>query len=211
MGVGKTTLSELLNKELKNSTTLYEQFEENQYIPLFYEEMKKNGPAAYNKYAFPSQMSFLSSGLKREEQCQGKNGVFIIDRCLYEDCFVFAQNAFNQGLLNESEFTEYHKNFEEARKSIQPFDLLIYLEASPTTIMERIQSRGREMEKDMSMEYIETLDKLYETNMFPAIEKTIKKENILVYDVEEIGEEELAAMCVKDIEERLSQIVEASN
>ena len=93
--------------------------------------MKQNGPFAYNKYAFPSQMTFLSAGLKREKLCAENGNVYIIDRCLYEDRFVFAQNSRNQGLLNENEFADYKQEFDNIRSSIAPFDAIIYLKASP--------------------------------------------------------------------------------
>ena len=167
--------------------------------------MKKNGPTTYNRYAFPSQMTFLSLGLKREELCTENGKIYIVDRCLYEDRFVFAQNSRNQGLLNDNEFEDYTKEFQSIRNSIAPFDAIIYLKASPDQLYERIQKRGREMEKGISLEYLETLQNLYETQMFPAVQKSIDQGKLFTYEITDISPEDLFKRCVKDIKELLKK------
>jgi len=198
IGVGKSTLSALLGERIANAEVLYEQYEDNQYLPLFYEEMERNGPHVYNKYAFPSQMTFMASGLGREKKCIDVGKVYVIDRSLYEDRYVFAQNQHTQGLLNDQEFDDYIEGFNKIRDSIEPFDIAIYLRASTDKLLERIQARGREMEKKLSLDYLQTLEALYQTKLFPALMKE-GKDGLLIFDVDDLSEQELADKAVTEV------------
>jgi len=178
---------------------MLEEFEENQFLPLFYEEMKKNGPNCYNKYAFPTQMLFLKVRVGRESICKKELGTYIIDRSMFEDRFIFAENAFQNGFLNDKEFEEYNAFFEKLQKETQPFDVNIYLRAGVDTVTQRIKSRGREMEEDIDVEYLGQLSKLYEEKFLPNLKKFNKNGAIFVYDVNDISEEELASKVYDDV------------
>jgi len=54
--------------------------------------MKKVGPNAYNKYAYPVQMVFLKSRLEREQECKDDSKTYVIDRSIFEDKYIFAEN-----------------------------------------------------------------------------------------------------------------------
>ena len=179
---------------------MLEEFEENPYLPLFYEEMKKNGPKAYNKYCFPSQMLFLKVRVGREDKCKSNVGTYIIDRSMFEDRFIFAENSFQNGLLSEKEFEEYNQFFEQLLEETQPFDISIYLRAKVDTLVERIKKRGREMESQIDRGYLETLDSLYENKFLPSLKQFNQGGAIFVYDVDDCCEEELAGRVFADIE-----------
>lgn len=184
---------------LKNSVVMLEQFEENKFLPLFYEEMKKNGPNAYNKYALPSQMVFLRVRVGREASCANNIATYIIDRSMFEDRFIFAENSFRNGLLSEQEFAEYCDYFEFLSNSTQPFDVSIYLRANRDTLVQRVGKRGREMEDDIDPVYLETLNTLYEEKFLPYLEQSGKGGKILVYDVNEMNSDELAKRVFEDV------------
>jgi deoxyadenosine/deoxycytidine kinase len=92
-----------------------ENFEENSFLPQFYDEMSKMGPSAYNKYAYPVQMEFLKQRIAREKFCKPREeGVInVIDRCLMEDKFIFAENQRRNNIITENEYLRYEKYFEE--------------------------------------------------------------------------------------------------
>lgn len=184
---------------IKDSNVMLEKFQENKFLPLFYEEMKKNGPKAYNKYALPSQMVFLKVRVGREASCVNNVGTYIIDRSMFEDRFIFAENSFRNGLLNEEEFKEYCDFFEYLSNSTQPFDVSIYLRASTETLVKRVCKRGREMEDDIDPLYLETLNTLYEEKFLPYLKESGKGGKILVYDVNELESDELAQRVFEDI------------
>ena len=163
--------------------------------------MKKNGPNAYNKYAFPSQMTFLKVRVGRESVCREELATYIIDRSMFEDRFIFAENAYQNGLLSEKEFDEYSAFFDKLHKETEPFDVSVYLRASVDTLTSRIGSRGREMETDIDLEYLKKLSGLYEEKFLPNLEKYSVKGKIFVYDVDEMEVEELAERVFKDIVE----------
>lgn len=184
---------------LENSTVMLEEFAENKFLPLFYEEMKKNGPNSYNKYALPSQMVFLKVRVGREAICSEKIGTYIIDRSMFEDRFIFAENSFKNGLLSEKEFEEYCEFFELLSSQSQPFNISIYLRAKTKTLVNRICKRGREMEDDIDPEYLETLNELYETKFLPYLKESDNGGKIFIYDVDDVGSDELALKVFEDI------------
>ncbi|NBC04840.1 MAG: deoxynucleoside kinase, partial [Bacteroidetes bacterium] len=55
IGAGKTTLAQLLS-ERNNARLVLEKFEENPFLPKFYEDRKR--------YAFQTQLAFLASRFK---------------------------------------------------------------------------------------------------------------------------------------------------
>lgn len=184
---------------------MLEQFQENKFLPLFYEEMKKNGPNAYNKYALPSQMVFLKVRVGREACCSTDIATYIIDRSMFEDRFIFAENSFQNGLLSDKEFEEYSEFFELLSSQSQPFDVSIYLRANTETLVKRVKMRGREMEDDIDPEYLETLNGLYEEKFLPYLKGCGKGGVILIYDVDDIGSDELAQKVYEDVTEVLKK------
>lgn len=179
---------------------MLEQFQENKFLPLFYEEMKKNGPNAYNKYALPSQMVFLKVRVGRESSCNTDIATYIIDRSMYEDRFIFAENSFQNGLLNKKEFEEYCDFFEHLSNKTDPFDISIYLRAKTKTLVDRVKKRGREMEDDIDPDYLETLNKLYEEKFLPYMKESGQGGNLLVYDVDDVESDQLAQKVFEDIQ-----------
>lgn len=142
-----------------------EQFENNEFLPLYYEELEKNGPNAYNKYSLPSQLQFLKSRISTELTCSEPHKVYIIERSIAEDRFIFVENMFKNGLLSHSELEEFDLRRHESTKEIDPVDIFIFLRADPNTLKERITERGREMEQGISLDYLTSLNHLYENKL----------------------------------------------
>jgi deoxyadenosine/deoxycytidine kinase len=90
----------------------------------------------------------------------GKN--IIQDRTIYEDAYIFAPNLHAMGLMSTRDFENYISLFELMSSFIQPPDLLIYLRASVSTLVEQIQKRGRDYEESIRLDYLKLLNERYE-------------------------------------------------
>tara|TARA_B100000945_G_scaffold317386_1_gene320132 strand:- start:27 stop:641 length:615 start_codon:yes stop_codon:yes gene_type:complete len=153
IGVGKTTLTGLLAKNF-NWEPHYESVDNNPYLDDFYTDMQR--------WAFNLQVYFLNSrfGQLKEFQESGKN--IIQDRTIYEDAHIFAPNLHAMGLMTSRDFDNYSSLFKLMSSFVKPPDLLIYLRASVPTLVKQIQSRGRDYESSIRIDYLTRLNERYE-------------------------------------------------
>ena len=153
IGVGKTTLTGLLAKNF-NWEPHYESVDNNPYLDDFYTDMQR--------WAFNLQVYFLNSrfGQLKEFQESGKN--IIQDRTIYEDAHIFAPNLHAMGLMTSRDFDNYLSLFKLMSSFVNPPDLLIYLRASVPTLVKQIQSRGRDYESSIRIDYLTRLNERYE-------------------------------------------------
>ena len=153
IGVGKTTLTGLLAKNF-NWEPHYESVDNNPYLDDFYTDMQC--------WAFNLQVYFLNSrfGQLKEFQESGKN--IIQDRTIYEDAHIFAPNLHAMGLITSRDFDNYSSLFKLMSSFVNPPDLLIYLRASVPTLVKQIQSRGRDYESSIRIDYLTRLNERYE-------------------------------------------------
>ena len=153
IGVGKTTLTGLLAKNF-NWEPHYESVDNNPYLDDFYTDMQR--------WAFNLQVYFLNSrfGQLKEFQESGKN--IIQDRTIYEDAHIFAPNLHAMGLMTSRDFDNYSSLFKLMSSFVNPPDLLIYLRASVPTLVKQIQTRGRDYESSIRIDYLTRLNERYE-------------------------------------------------
>ena len=118
IGVGKSTLVSKLCESL-GWEPFYEPEAENPYLPDFYEKMKR--------WAFHSQVYFLTHRLRIHQQIIDSPNSVIQDRCVYEDAEIFAQNLYNQGHIRERDFKTYWELYQVLSKFLPPPDLVVYL------------------------------------------------------------------------------------
>jgi deoxyadenosine/deoxycytidine kinase len=153
IGVGKSTLVHLLSSRL-GWQPFYEPVAENPYLADFYQDM--------HQWAFHSQIFFLTHRLRAHRQLLDHPTSAIQDRTVYEDAEVFACNLYQQGLMSERDYRSYRELYEVLADFLPPPDLVVYLRATPGTLHRRIRQRGRSYEKDISAEYLQQLNELYE-------------------------------------------------
>jgi len=152
IGVGKTTMTEKLADVLKLSP-IYESVDDNPYLVDFYDDMKR--------WSFNLQIFFLYKRFSNQiELLSSKNG-FIQDRSLYEDKEIFARNLKDLKLMSSRDWDTYKNLFNEITKFLKKPDLIIYLKASTDTLISRINNRKRDFEKEISLEYIHSLNIYY--------------------------------------------------
>ena len=152
IGSGKTTLTGMLAKHY-GWEALYESVEDNPYLASFYQDMQR--------WAFNIQIYFLNSRFRQVLDIRQRKKDVIQDRTIYEDAYIFAPNLHRMELMASRDFENYASLFELMKKFLQPPDLLIYLKADVETLIAQILKRGRAYEGDISLSYLENLNKLY--------------------------------------------------
>lgn len=153
IGSGKTTLTGLLSNHY-NCEALYETVENNPYLEDFYLDMKR--------WSFNLQIFFLNSRFEQVRQIQETKSLIIQDRTIYEDCYIFADNLHDMGLMSTRDYENYCSIFGSIVNFVKPPDLLIYLQASVPTLVSNIQRRGREYETGIRLDYLSKLNDKYE-------------------------------------------------
>ena len=164
IGAGKTTLAKILAKEL-NASLLLEKFEENPHLEKFYKNPKL--------YALPVELWFLT---ERYDQIisffkKNKSKTTISDYNISK-CLIFAKTN-----LQIEEFRIYKKFFEIINPLLPQPNLLIYLHKDIAQLKENIRKRGRDYEKKISWNYLNQIQKGYETYL-----KQRAKKDVLILD-----------------------------
>lgn len=170
IGAGKTTLATLLANHY-NYDAHFENIEENPYLLDFYEDMQR--------WSFNLQIYYLNKRFKKlaEVKKQGANVIF--DRTIYEDASIFAPNLHAMGLMTTRDYDNYFSLFNSIESLVGAPDLLIYLRSSISTLVSHIESRGREYEQSINIEYLKRLNERYE-----AWAQTYDKGKILIINVD---------------------------
>lgn len=154
IGSGKTTLTRLLSKHYKWEPH-FEDVDENPYLNDFYNDMQR--------WSFNLQVYFLTSRFSKILNVRESGKNFVQDRTIYEDAYIFAPNLHAMGLMTTRDFENFFSMFNLINAFVQPPDLMIYLRASVPTLVKQIQSRGREYEASIRLDYLKSLNDRYES------------------------------------------------
>ncbi|MBN2010291.1 deoxynucleoside kinase [candidate division KSB1 bacterium] len=149
IGVGKTTLTNML-AETYTGSTVFEIVEENPFLADFYRDPKR--------YAFQTQLFFLLSRYRQQQEMLQQD---LFSSVLVADYLFAKDKIFAHLTLEDRELVLYDKILVSLEKEIVKPDLVIYLKSSPARLMANIATRGRSFEKNMSAEYIESLNRSY--------------------------------------------------
>jgi deoxyadenosine/deoxycytidine kinase len=158
IGVGKTSLSRLLSERLSAKLVL-EEVEENPFLKDFYRDRAR--------YGFQTQMHFLFS---RYQQQRNLRQLELFNERMVAD-YLFQKDRIFAGLnLQERELALYERLVGWLELDVMKPDVVVYLQASPDTLMERIAKRGRAFEKEMDREYIKSLNEAYNHFFFHYVD-----------------------------------------
>ncbi len=149
IGAGKTSLAKLFS-EKHNARLVLEEFEENPFLPKFYEDRER--------YAFQTQLAFLASRFKQQQKMTNRElfDDFVISDYIFEKDRIFARLN-----LDEDELSLYDNIFSIMTGISAKPDLVIYLQNSVDRLMQNIESRGRDYEKNITEEYLKDLSDSY--------------------------------------------------
>ena len=154
IAVGKTSLAQLLSKEL-GARLILEDFEDNPFLSDFY-----NDP---ERFGFQTQLFFL---LQRYRQQQELRQVDMFQKLLVTDYMFVKDRLFASLNLNEKEMQLYDTVANLLERNVIKPDLVIYLQADTDLLMKNIAKRGRAMEKNITWEYIDALNQVYTEYFF---------------------------------------------
>ncbi len=153
MGSGKSTLVEFLARTY-GVMPFYEPNDENPYLSDFYKDMKR--------WAFQSQLYFLSNKFRLHQELDRQAGVVALDRTIFEDAEIFATALLQMRKISKRDWATYQSFYHAILDAIRPPDLMIYLRCSMRPLRQRIRLRGRKMEQDVPLAYLKRLERLYE-------------------------------------------------
>ncbi len=153
IGAGKSTLIEMLEKEL-GYIPVYEIVEENPYLSDFYKDMKK--------WAFSSQLFFLIKRFDFLKRVNASKGITLEDRTINEDVEIFARNLHEMGYISDRDWKTYTALFKTFSDHLPQPTGFVYLKASVPTLINHVKRRGRSFENGISAEYLRRLNALYE-------------------------------------------------
>jgi len=153
IGVGKTTLTRLLSRELK-WRAYYEKVIDNPYLSPFYDDM--------SRWSFHLQIYFLSHRFKGQKEITEWPDSCLQDRTIYEDVEIFARTLHRRGLMTDMDYDNYRTLFSTMVEYVRKPDLIIYLRAPVEKLVERILQRGRDFEQTIDPDYLSDLNQAYE-------------------------------------------------
>ena len=154
IGVGKTSLAQLMAQELGAKLVL-EEFENNPFLPDVYKDPER--------YSFQTQLFFL---LQRYRQQQELRQVDMFQNLLVTDYMFVKDRLFASLNLNEKEMQLYDTVANLLERNVIKPDMVIYLQADTETLMKNIAKRGREMEEEITYEYLDALNQVYTEYFF---------------------------------------------
>ena len=165
IGVGKTTLTRLLSKELK-WRAYYEKVVDNPYLPPFYDDMLR--------WSFHLQIFFLSHRFKSQKEITEWPDSCIQDRSINEDVEIFARTLHESGNMSDVDYENYRLLFSTMVEYLRKPDLIIYLDATVDELINRILKRGRDFEQTIDPNYLRQLHQAYDVWIAEAEEKGLK-------------------------------------
>ena len=149
IGVGKTSLARRLAEHL-DADTLLEQPEANPFLARFYQNRQR--------YALQTQLFFL---FQRVNQLRDLAQQDLFTQHIVGDFLLEKDPLFARLTLSDDELALYHQIFHTLRPQAPTPDLIVYLQASADTLIERVQTRGRSMESGISESYLRALSEAY--------------------------------------------------
>lgn len=171
IGAGKTTLARKLSEHY--GVPLYkEPVEENEYLDKFYKD-----PA---KYGFAMQVYLLNYRFEAHQKLVWGRFGGIQDRTIYEDK-VFAEVLSRQGNISKEDYKVYRHLARNMFSFLYEPDLILHLDVSPETALNRIVERGRASELFIPLAYLELLHEVYQD----FLEERQKRVRVLRLDYNE--------------------------
>ena len=154
IGVGKTSLANLLSKSLKAKLVL-EEFEGNPFLSDFYEDPER--------HAFQTQLWFL---IQRYKQQQELRQVDMFQNLVITDYMFVKDRLFASLNLDQKEMDLYDTVANMMEQNVIHPDRVILLQADTKTLMKNITKRGRKFEKNLSEDYLDALNQVYNEYFF---------------------------------------------
>ncbi|OFX18153.1 MAG: hypothetical protein A2033_01030 [Bacteroidetes bacterium GWA2_31_9] len=150
IGAGKTSLAKQIACDF-NAKLILEQFAENPFLPKFYENPER--------YSFPLELSFLAERYHQLNKELNNNDLF--HPITIADYYFMKSLIFSKKTLSDDEYSLYRQIFNIIYNSIPKPDLFVYLHLPIDRLLENINKRGRNYEKNIKADYLESIQNGY--------------------------------------------------
>ncbi len=150
IGSGKTSFCKKIYEEY-NCGLILEQFDNNPFLPFFYEDMER--------FALTVELFFMTERMKQLQK-------HLLHKDMFQD-FILADYTFVKTLLfarknlAEEEYRIFQKLFNTLNNSFPNPDLLVYFHRDVNILQKNIAKRGREYEKNISNNYLMKIQNSY--------------------------------------------------
>lgn len=149
IGAGKTSLCRAL-ADACGGSLLLEEPDGNPFLPRFYQDPER--------HALPVQLFFL---FQRVSQLRDLNQSDLFRRLVVSDFMLDKDPLFAALNLKDDELRLYQQMYAHLHPQVPSPDLVIYLQASPATLVERVRRRGVAYEDRIADEYLARLAEAY--------------------------------------------------
>ena len=149
IGVGKTTLARRIADTFEYDLLL-EEAELNPFLERFYQNRQQT--------ALATQLFFLFQRVQKITELKQRD---MFDQARVADFVLEKDPLFARVNLEPDEFALYEKVFSKMRVDAPVPDLVIYLQANPDRLLERIDRRGIDAERLIDRQYLEQLNEVY--------------------------------------------------
>lgn len=149
IGAGKTSLARRLAERFGAQPVL-EAPGENPFLERFYRDGRR--------FALPTQLFFL---FQRVNQLRDLAQRDLFAHAMVGDFLLDKDPLFARLTLEDDELALYHRIFENLQPQAPVPDLVVYLQAQPDTLVQRVQRRGIAMESGIGESYLRTLADAY--------------------------------------------------
>ena len=186
IGSGKTTLLSELKKRIgeylgRGRTVVYvrepvdewlkiKDEEQNTMLDLLYKDPKTHA-FAFQMMAFITRLNILKKMRK-----ENPDAILITERCLHTDSEVFAKMLKENKDMSLIHWKIYDQWSASLSKEWKP-DLVVYVRSEPETSIIRVKKRGRESEKNITLEYLKMCHNKHEDWM-----KGVDSKNKIIFD-----------------------------
>lgn len=155
IGVGKSSLARLIAEEFEDARLLLEEVESNPFLKKFYESRED--------YAFQTQIFFLLSRYRLQVNMAQQE---LFQQYTISDYIFDKDRIFANINLTDDELVLYEQIYSMLDHQVVRPDLVLYLQASPRILLERIKRRGNEYEKGIDLNYLEKICEAYSKYFF---------------------------------------------
>lgn len=149
IGAGKTSLARLLAPRI-GAELMLEKPAENPFLDRFYADM--------TGYAFQTQLFFL---FQRQKQVQAIAQPSMFASAVVSDFMLGKDALFARLTLADEEYRLYAQMYQQVASQVREPDLVVWLQASPETLLARVRQRGIGMEQGIEIGYLERLADAY--------------------------------------------------
>ena len=166
IGSGKSTLLNNLKKFYKNNLNVifldepvlkWQNIKDSNGITMiqkFYSDQEKYS-FSFQMMAYISRLSIIRNAIKLNPKA-----IFITERSLLTDKFVFAKMLFDQSKIEDVNYQIYLSWFDEFADDY-PIETIIYVNTNPDICYDRIQKRSRLGEEVIPLNYLASCDQYH--------------------------------------------------